>query len=77
MIILTREGHEVGWVAAVILDAADRHASHLLLSRAGLAPDYRLVSIDLIEYVSQQVILLKINRETIASLPNRAREDFQ
>ena len=77
MTILTREGYEVGRVAAVVLDAADRHVSHFLLSRAGSVPDYRLVSIDLVEYMSQQVILLKINRETIASLPNRAREDFQ
>ena len=71
MLILTHEGQDAGRVAAVVVDGNSQQVTHILLKHNYLVPAYRLVPIDLIEYISQQVILLHINRETVADLPTR------
>lgn len=71
MTILTNEGWEAGKVAAVVVDSDSQTVTHLLLTRPRLVPEYRLVPVNLIEQVDEQVVLLEICSQAIESLPIR------
>ena len=58
MSILTREGHEAGRVAAIIVDKSDQHVMHILLSRLQQRTEYRLVPISIIEQVYEETVVL-------------------
>ena len=69
MAILTRDGREAGKVAAVVVDSQSRQISHILLGRPRLAPDYRLVPVELIKEVNETTVYLHIDSEAVGSLP--------
>jgi len=75
MLIVTNEGWEVGKVAAVVVDTQHQKVTHVLLTRPRLAPDYRLVPVNLIEQVDENNVLLDICSQAIDSLPLR-KGDF-
>jgi uncharacterized protein YrrD len=68
MVILTRDGWEAGKVAAVVFDSQSRQVSHVLLGRPRLAPDYRLVPVELIKEVNGKTIYLLIDGDAVGSL---------
>jgi sporulation protein YlmC with PRC-barrel domain len=69
MAILTSEGREAGRVAAVIINRHDQQVTHILLSGLSQIPEYRLVSIALIEQVYEGKVLLRIFNQVVTSLP--------
>ena len=74
MTILTKDGRDAGWVAAVVLDGTNQNVSHILLTHLHLSPDYRLVPINLIQQVSQETVLLHVDREAVEGLPHKLEE---
>jgi len=68
MPLITRDGYLTGHVAAVVVDLTKNEVTSVLFNRGRRVADYRLINIDAIEYVSEHVILLNINRESTASL---------
>jgi sporulation protein YlmC with PRC-barrel domain len=69
MPIFSREGWEVGKVAAVVLDGNNQKAAYLLLGRLPETSGYWMVSVDLIAEVDDEKVRLSIPRETVQSLP--------
>ena len=69
MVILTSEGREAGRVAAVIIARQDQHVTHILLTRLGQLPEYRLVPIALVEQVSEETVRLGIFSQVVNTLP--------
>ncbi len=74
MTILTKDKQTAGRVAAVVLEDDSQNITHILLAHLRLTSDYRLISIDLIQQVSEEVILLHIDSEAVARLPYRQEE---
>jgi len=68
MPLITRDGYLTGHVAAVVIDLTKNEVTAVLFNRGRQVADYRLINIDAIEYISEHVILLNINRESTASL---------
>lgn len=73
MAILTRDGREAGKVAAVVVGSRSREISHVLLGRPCLAPDYRLVPVELVKEVNGEIVYLDIDSEAVGSLPSCQR----
>lgn len=71
MTIQTSEGWEAGKVAAVVVDNDSQKVTHVLLTRPRLVPDYRLVPVNLIEQVDEDIVLLDVCSQDIESLPTR------
>lgn len=69
MLILTNEGQEAGWVAAVIVDRQDQHVTHILLSRLGELLEYRIVPIALVAQVHEEEVRLCIFSQVVNTLP--------
>jgi sporulation protein YlmC with PRC-barrel domain len=69
MVILTSEGQEAGRVAAVIVDRQDQHVTHILLTRLGQLPEYRLVPIALVKQVREATVQLAIFSQVVNTLP--------
>jgi sporulation protein YlmC with PRC-barrel domain len=69
MPICSREGWEVGKVAAVVLDGNKQKAVYLLLGRLPETSGYWMVSVDLIAEVDDEKVQLSIPREAVQSLP--------
>ena len=69
MIILTSEGHEAGRVAAVIIEREGQHVTHILLTRPSQLPEYRLVPIELVEQVHEEMVRLCILSTVVNTLP--------
>ena len=69
MTIRSKEGLEMGKVAAVVL-SRDRHtATHILLCRLPEMSGYWLVSVDLIEEVCDESVQLSIPMQGVDALP--------
>lgn len=68
MPILSRDGQEVGKVAAVVVDSLTQEVTHLLLCRLPESPDYRLVPPDLVTQVIGQTVMLKIQSRDVDGL---------
>jgi sporulation protein YlmC with PRC-barrel domain len=71
MAILSRDGQVAGQVAAVVIDNYNQNVTHLLLSRPGQIPEYRLIPVNLVEWVKDEMVLLNIHWQAIESLPLR------
>ncbi len=71
MTIQTREGQVVGKVAAVIVDNHRQNVTHLLFSQQHQTLEYRLVPVNLIEQVKEEIVLLNLCQQAIESLPLR------
>lgn len=69
MPILSKEGLEVGRVAAVVVDGSDGKATHILLSRLPETAGYWLVPLNLISEAYVEKIQLSIPGEAVDSLP--------
>lgn len=69
MTVLTNEGCTAGHVAAVVMDSCSGKVTHLVLGRLIQTLEYRLASIDLIEAVDKEEILLRIFHPVEESLP--------
>jgi sporulation protein YlmC with PRC-barrel domain len=68
MTILTRDGQEIGTVAAVVVDKRDGSVTYLLLSRVSHLPEYRLVPLELVTQVSDEAVRLCIFHPVVSSL---------
>lgn len=68
MAIMTREGHEAGTVAAIVVDKQGRHVTHILLSRQSQLPEYRLVPLKLVAQVSDETVQLDIFNPVVSTL---------
>lgn len=71
MTILTQDGQKAGRVAAVVLSNDCQTITHLLLTSWSQMSDYRLAPVDLIKQVSEETILLHIDRKNMEHLPHR------
>jgi hypothetical protein len=69
MSIHSREGFEVGKVAAVLLDESGQKTTHLLLSRLPERAGYWLLPADSIVQVGSESIQLSISTNAIEALP--------
>jgi hypothetical protein len=69
MPIFSREGWEVGKVAAVVLGGNHQKAAYLLLGRLPETSGYWMVSVDLIAEVDDEKVQLSIPKEAVQSLP--------
>lgn len=76
MTILIQDGREAGQVAAVNLDDDSQNVTHILLAHLHLTPDYRLVPVNFIQQVSEEMVLLHIDSEAIEHLPHRQEEQI-
>jgi sporulation protein YlmC with PRC-barrel domain len=70
MLILTRDGRKAGTVTAVVLDKKQRKITHILLGRLIQQLEYRVVPLELVAQVSEEVILLHIFNPAVNSLAN-------
>lgn len=68
MAVLSCNGRELGMVAAVLLDPKTQEVTAVLLGRLPVTAEYRLIPINLIEYVSEDVVHLHITAESVAEL---------
>ena len=68
MAVLSRDGCELGMVAAVCLDPHTRYITAVLLGRLPVTADYRLIPIDLIDHVSEDAVHLRITAESVQEL---------
>lgn len=71
MAILSRDGQEVGQVAALFIDSESQVVTHLLMTRLRPSPEYRLVPLSLIEGVNEEAVSLDISHQAIKCLPLR------
>ncbi len=69
MSILSKEGTEVGQVAAVILDSRTRKATHILLSRLPETIGYWMVPVSLIAEVQDEFARLDAPGNVVDTLP--------
>ena len=69
MVIRSRDGLEVGKVAAVVLDRFDRKATHILLSRLPEECGYWLVPASSVAQVDAERVQLSIPGSAIDTLP--------
>ena len=68
MAVLSRDGLELGMVAAVCFDSQTQDVSDVLLGRLPVTADYRLIPIDLIDHVSEDAVHLRITAESMREL---------
>ena len=68
MAVLSRDGRELGMVAAVCLDPLTQDVATVLLGRLPVTADYRLIPIDLIDHVSEDAVHLCITAESVQEL---------
>lgn len=69
MSIVSRDGPQVGKVAAVVVDGHSQEVTHILLCRLPEAPDYRLVLPSQVARVTGETMLLHIHSQEVDSLP--------
>jgi sporulation protein YlmC with PRC-barrel domain len=69
MPIFSKDGMEIGKVAAVILKRTNGPARQILLSRLPEIEGYFIVDVDLIAEIDQEKIVLSISQEVLQSLP--------
>jgi sporulation protein YlmC with PRC-barrel domain len=69
MPVFSKDGMEIGKVAAVILKRTHNAAMQILLSRLPNIEGYLLVDVDLITEIDQEKIVLSISEEVLQSLP--------
>lgn len=69
MTIQSREGLEVGKMAAVVLNGDHRNATHILLGRLPERKGYWLVPVDSIVQVRDESIQLSIPVQAVETLP--------
>lgn len=69
MSIHSKEGVDVGHVAAVILDNNTQKATHILLCRLPAMRGYWMVPVDLISEVHDGIVRLDISGNAVDTLP--------
>lgn len=69
MSVLAQDGHMVGIVAAVVLSGATPAISHILLGQVPPTAVYRLIPLNLLDWVDGDRIWLCSTRQQIAVLP--------
>ncbi len=60
MLVVSRDGHELGKVAAVVVDDLNHEVTHILLGHLPQTPDYRLASVDSVKRVTRGIVTLCI-----------------
>ncbi|MEK7327717.1 MAG: PRC-barrel domain-containing protein [Chloroflexota bacterium] len=68
MSIMSRDGQEVGKVAAVVVDPLTQEVTHILLCRLPESPDYRLAPLDIVTQVTGQTVMLQIQSRDVDGL---------
>lgn len=69
MFVRTRENHELGLAAAVVVDPDGGQATHFLLMQSFRSPTYRLVPVRFIWRVKQGVIQLDLGSHSVENFP--------
>ena len=69
MAILSKEGMDMGQVAAVILDSNSQKATHILLCHLPEKRGYWMIPVDLISEVHDGTVRLAIRENVIDTLP--------
>ncbi len=65
---MSRDGQEVGKVAAVVVDPLTQEVTHILLCRLPQSPDYRLAPLDIVTQVTGQTVMLQIQSQDVDGL---------
>ncbi len=68
MAVFSRDGRELGMVAAVCLDPKTQDVDTVLLGRLPVTADYRQIPVDLIDHVSEDAVHLRITAESAQEL---------
>lgn len=69
MPVLAQDGHEVGAVAAVVLDCRNRKVTDVLFGYVPPTTTYHLVSPDLIGKIDESRLWLRVTIKDLANLP--------
>lgn len=67
---ISTDGHEVGWVAAVVLDTAGKSTA-VVMARPHTTLEYYHLPLDLISRVNDGQVWLRIRAEAARGLPRR------
>lgn len=68
MEIKTEDGKPAGKVAALVLDSTTQEPVHILLGRLPLLPEYRLIPLDKIAGINQDVVHLHLRHQDLNDL---------
>lgn len=70
MTVRAREGHDIGYVAAVVTEAPATDVTHIILGYCQAASDYRLIPVSLVSEVDDDTVRLRVSAQEAAHLPN-------
>lgn len=70
MVIRSNEGKDVGKVAALVFDSAQRGATHLLLSRLPESGGYWQIPVEAVAAVRDNEVWLSISSQAVDDLPH-------
>lgn len=70
MTVRAREGHDIGYVAAVVTDVPTAEVTHVILGYCHSASDYRLTPVALVSEVDDDTVRLRVSAQEAAHLPN-------
>jgi hypothetical protein len=68
MKVMSSDGREVGFVAAVIIQKETASVTHILLGHIPVTPDYRRIPVTLVENVDEDTVYLNIIHQAVDKL---------
>ncbi len=68
MKVVSSDGREVGFVAAVIIHRETGSVTHILLGHIPVTPDYRRIPVTLVENVDENIVYLNIIHQAVDKL---------
>ena len=68
MKVMSSDGREVGFVAAVIIQKETDSVTHILLGHIPVTPDYRRIPVTLVENVDEDTVFLNIIHQAVDKL---------
>ena len=68
MKVMSSDGREVGFVAAVIIQKETGSVTHILLGHIPVTPDYRRIPVTLVENVDENIVYLNVIHQAVDKL---------
>ena len=68
MKVMSSDGREVGFVAAVIIPKEAHNVTHILLGHIPVTPDYRRIPVTLVENIDEDTVYLSIIHQAVDKL---------